>query len=85
MGQWVMGHSFDGSHGSWVTARDPFAALVGATFLLSRMPDAMGMHQGLTGANLTGSDVVACGIATHFFRAESIELFKEQLSSVGSG
>ena len=28
MGQWVMGHSFDGSHGSWVTARDPFAALV---------------------------------------------------------
>ena len=27
MGQWVMGHSFDGSHGSWVTARDPFAAL----------------------------------------------------------
>ena len=22
-----MGHSFDGSHGSWVTARDPFAAL----------------------------------------------------------
>ena len=28
MGQWVMGHSFDGSHGSWVTARDPFAALL---------------------------------------------------------
>ena len=27
MGQWVMGHSFDGSHGSWVTARDPFGAL----------------------------------------------------------
>ena len=29
MGQWVMGHSFDGSHGSWVTARDPFGALDG--------------------------------------------------------
>ena len=28
MGQWVMGHSFDGSHGSWVTARDPFAAQI---------------------------------------------------------
>ena len=28
MGQWIIGHSFDGSHGSWVTARDPFAALV---------------------------------------------------------
>ena len=27
MGRWVMGHSFEGSHGSWVTARDPFAAL----------------------------------------------------------
>ena len=24
---WVMGHVFDGSHGSWVTLYDPFAAL----------------------------------------------------------
>ena len=25
--KWVMGHYFDGSHGSWVTSCDPFAAL----------------------------------------------------------
>ena len=27
--EWVMGHYFDGSHGSWATLYDPIAALVG--------------------------------------------------------
>ena len=25
---WVVGHELNGSHGSWVTAVDPFAALL---------------------------------------------------------
>ena len=29
--KWVMGSHVDGSHGSWVTLRDPFAALLHST------------------------------------------------------
>ena len=57
---------------------------VGATFLLSRMPGALGMYLGLTGAKLTGSDVVACGIATHFIHTDKLEVFEDQLRSVRS-
>ena len=37
MGQWVMGHSFDWSHGSWVTARDPFAALIRSVHYMQKV------------------------------------------------
>ena len=55
---------------------------VGATFLLSRLPGALGMYLGLTGAKIAGSDVVDCGIATHFIRSDKVDLFEEKLGSV---
>ena len=39
---------------------------VGATFMLPRLPGALGMYLGLTGARLHGADAVHVGIATHF-------------------
>lgn len=39
---------------------------VGATFMLPRLPGALGMYLGLTGARLHGADAVHAGIATHF-------------------
>jgi enoyl-CoA hydratase/carnithine racemase len=39
---------------------------VGATFMLPRLPGALGMYLGLTGARLHGADAVHAGLATHF-------------------
>ena len=39
---------------------------VGASFMLPRLPGALGMYLGLTGARLHGADAVHAGIATHF-------------------
>jgi enoyl-CoA hydratase len=45
---------------------------VGATFMLPRLPGALGMYLGLTGARLHGADAVHAGIATHFVPAAAI-------------
>ena len=45
---------------------------VGATFMLPRLPGAIGMYLGLTGARLHGADAVHAGIATHFVPKEQI-------------
>ncbi|GLR66268.1 3-hydroxyisobutyryl-CoA hydrolase [Acidocella aquatica] len=39
---------------------------VGASYALPRMPGALGMYLGLTGARVTGADAVHTGFATHF-------------------
>jgi enoyl-CoA hydratase/carnithine racemase len=39
---------------------------VGATFLLPRLPGALGMYLGLTGARISGGDSLYAGFATHF-------------------
>jgi enoyl-CoA hydratase/carnithine racemase len=39
---------------------------VGTSFLLPRLPGALGMYLGLTGARLAGADAVHAGLATHF-------------------
>ena len=39
---------------------------VGATYVLPRLPGALGMYLGLTGARLLGADAVHAGIATHY-------------------
>ncbi len=38
---------------------------VGATYMLPRLPGALGMYLALTGARLKGADAVHAGIATH--------------------
>jgi enoyl-CoA hydratase/carnithine racemase len=39
---------------------------VGTSFLLPRLPGALGMYLGLTGARLAGAEAVHAGLATHF-------------------
>jgi enoyl-CoA hydratase/carnithine racemase len=39
---------------------------VGASFVLPRLPGALGYYLGLTGARLNGADAVHAGFATHF-------------------
>ena len=39
---------------------------VGGTYFLPRLRGKLGMYLGLTGARLTGREVVAAGVATHF-------------------
>ena len=34
MGQWVMGHVYDGSDGSWVTKSDPWSTLIPIMFAI---------------------------------------------------
>jgi enoyl-CoA hydratase len=38
----------------------------GATWFLSRLPRALGIYLGLTGARLTGADAVRLGLVSHF-------------------
>lgn len=39
---------------------------VGASYVLPRLPGALGFYLGLTGARLAGADAVHAGLATHF-------------------
>lgn len=39
---------------------------VGTSFVLPRLPGALGMYLGLTGARMHGADAVHAGLATHF-------------------
>ncbi|KAL6327467.1 hypothetical protein AAG906_020063 [Vitis piasezkii] len=39
---------------------------VGASYFLSRLSGSFGEYLGLTGARLDGSEMLACGLATHF-------------------
>ena len=45
---------------------------IGATFLLPRLPGALGIYLGLTGLRVTGSEAVHVGLATHFTRRERL-------------
>jgi enoyl-CoA hydratase len=39
---------------------------IGATYILPRLPGALGLYLGLTGTRMTGADAVHAGLATHF-------------------
>jgi enoyl-CoA hydratase len=45
---------------------------VGTSFLLPRLPGALGFYMGLTGARMAGADAVHAGLATHFVRRDSL-------------
>jgi enoyl-CoA hydratase len=45
---------------------------VGTSFLLPRLPGALGLYLGLTGARMVGADAVHAGLATHFVRRDSL-------------
>jgi 3-hydroxyisobutyryl-CoA hydrolase len=56
---------------------------VGGTYFLPRLRGSLGMYLGLTGARLSGRDVVAAGVATHFVSSERLEMLEGVLAQFG--
>ncbi len=56
---------------------------VGATFMLPRLPGALGMYLGLTGARLHGADAVHAGIATHYVPKAAIAGLADAIAADG--
>jgi enoyl-CoA hydratase/carnithine racemase len=56
---------------------------VGASFMLPRLPGALGMYLALTGARLTGADAVHAGIATHFVPKPALAALRGELPRDG--
>jgi enoyl-CoA hydratase len=46
---------------------------VGSLYLLSRVPGELGTHLALTGASISGTDAIACGLADAVIDSESID------------
>jgi enoyl-CoA hydratase len=53
---------------------------VGGSSFLPRLPGAVGMYLGLTGARLGAADTLAVGVATHYVESGRLEALKESLS-----
>ncbi len=58
---------------------------IGASFFLPRLPGAVGMWMGLTGARIQGADAVHAGIATHFVPRERLSGVAAALAADGPG
>lgn len=56
---------------------------VGATFLLSRLPDALGMELALTGRRMAARECLAAGVATHLCEPDNVEDVIERLTREG--
>ncbi|EHL95278.1 enoyl-CoA hydratase/isomerase family protein [Acetobacteraceae bacterium AT-5844] len=52
---------------------------VGSSFVLSRMPGALGIWLGLTGARLRGAEAVEAGFATHFVPRDALPELRQAL------
>ncbi|RVW89143.1 putative 3-hydroxyisobutyryl-CoA hydrolase 2 [Vitis vinifera] len=57
---------------------------VGASYFLSRLSGSFGEYLGLTGARLDGSEMLACGLATHFVLSKDLLLLENALSEEAS-
>ncbi|GAB2256891.1 hypothetical protein Droror1_Dr00022950 [Drosera rotundifolia] len=57
---------------------------VGSSHYLSKLPGFFGEYLGLTGARIDGSEMLACGLATHFIPSKSLPLLEKALSRLGS-
>lgn len=57
---------------------------VGASFFLSRLPGAIGMYLGLTGARVSPGDAMYSGLGTHYVPAVSGDELHRQLVNRGS-
>lgn len=57
---------------------------VGATYMLPRLPGALGMYLALTGARLKGADAVHAGIATHLVAKADIPALNAALAADGA-
>jgi enoyl-CoA hydratase/carnithine racemase len=56
---------------------------VGGSYFLSRLPGAIGMYLGLTGARLGAADAIYCGIAQAFVPASAWDGFAAELAEGG--
>lgn len=56
---------------------------VGTSFLLPRLPGALGMYLGLTGARMMGADAVHAGLATHFVPRDALPALRAALPDDG--
>ena len=56
---------------------------VGTSFLLPRLPGALGMYMGLTGARMVGADAVHAGLATHFVRRDALPVLEAAIVQDG--
>ena len=52
---------------------------VGASYFLSRLPGALGVYLGLTGARVSAADALYTGLATHYIDGVAIELVSAAL------
>ncbi|KAL5571350.1 hypothetical protein UlMin_020947 [Ulmus minor] len=57
----------------------------GFSYIHSRLPGHLGEYMALTGARLTGKEVVAAGLATHFVPSEKLGELEKRLVSLKSG
>lgn len=58
---------------------------VGTSYVLPRLPGAVGTWLALTGARLTGADSVHAGLATHFVPREKLPALRAALAAEGAG
>lgn len=56
---------------------------VGTSFVLPRLPGALGTWLALTGARMTGADNVHCGFATHYVLREKLPALRAALVETG--
>ncbi|XP_031113859.1 3-hydroxyisobutyryl-CoA hydrolase-like protein 1, mitochondrial [Ipomoea triloba] len=54
----------------------------GASFHLSHLPGYLGEYLGLTGDKLSGVEMMACGLATHYTVVERLHLIEEHLGNL---
>ncbi|MDA8250273.1 MAG: enoyl-CoA hydratase/isomerase family protein, partial [Rhodospirillales bacterium] len=52
---------------------------IGATYVLPRLPGALGLYLGLTGERMAGADAVHAGLATHFVPRERLPALRAAL------
>ena len=57
---------------------------VGTTYILPRLPGAIGYYLGLTGTRLHGADAVHAGLATHFVPRGRLSALSEALAQDGA-
>ncbi|KAK3157211.1 hypothetical protein QOZ80_2AG0117690 [Eleusine coracana subsp. coracana] len=57
---------------------------IGASYFLSRLPGFYGEYVGLAGARLSGAEMLACGLATHFVPLDRLRLLEESLKRVNT-
>ncbi|XP_057980172.1 3-hydroxyisobutyryl-CoA hydrolase-like protein 1, mitochondrial [Malania oleifera] len=54
----------------------------GASFYLSHLPGHLGEYLALAGDKLSGAEMVACGLATHYALSEKVPLIEERLGKL---